>query len=315
MSRSRLWTIIGPKGYPFAVTLNRRQALYVLASVTVIAVILSGYPALAQELGAKSSVPTASISGMFSVVSGDGTKDAAPDVTVKLAGPSPNEVPQATMTDAEGHYEFSLLSPGTYTLQAAEDGFKPWTASVTLKPGQAVTENVVLEISSVNQHVEVRAEITPIVATQSVGPTATVSDQQLAALPLPTQKFTEALSLTPGVVRTAQGKLSFDGQAESQGMLLVDSAENVDPISGSFSIPIPVDAIQSMTVYSLPESSEYGGFSGGLTAIDIKPPIPGWNYKLLDLVPSFRGKNDHLIGLLNMTPGLEFGGPLIKNKF
>ena len=31
-------------------------------------------------------------------------------------------------------------------------------------------------------------------------------------------------------------------------------------------------------------------------------------------MPSFRGKNDHLIGLLNMTPGIEFGGPLIKNK-
>src|SRR4029077_18759489 len=218
------------------------------------------------------------------------------------------------MTDAEGHYEFSQLSPGTYTLQATEDGFKPWTASVTLKPGQAVTEDVVLEISSVNQHVEVRAEITPLVATQSVGPTATVSDQQLAALPLPTQKFTEALSLTPGVVRTAQGKLNFNGQAESQGMLLVDSAENVDPISGSFSIPVPVDAIQSMSVHSLPESSGYGGFSGGVTTIDTKAPPAEWDYKLLDFPPSFRGKNGQLVGIANWTPRFEFGGPLVKNK-
>jgi hypothetical protein len=172
---------MGPKGYPFAVTLNRGITLFVASCVLVIAALLIGYPALAQDPAAKSSLPMGSISGSFTVVSGDGTKDAAPDVTVKLAGPSPNEVPQSTMTDAEGHYEFSLLSPGTYTLQATEDGFKPWTASVTLKPGQAVTEDVVLEISSVNQHVEVRAEITPIVATQSVGPTATVSDQQLAA--------------------------------------------------------------------------------------------------------------------------------------
>jgi Carboxypeptidase regulatory-like domain/TonB dependent receptor len=296
------------------VTLNRRRTRYLIVSGAAIAVILSSYPSLAQELGVKSSIPTASINGTFRVVGGDGTKDGVPDVTVKLAGPSPNEVPQSTVTDAEGRYQFSQLAAGTYKLEATEDGFKSWTATVNLQAGQTVTEDVVLQITSVDQQVEVRAEITPIVATQSVGPTSTVSDQQLAALPLPTQKFTEALSLTPGVVRTTQGKLSFDGQSESQGMLLVDSAENVDPISGSFSIPIPVDAIQSMTVYGLPESSEYGGFSGGLTAIETKAPSPAWDYKLLDFPPSFRGKNGQLVGIANWTPRFEFGGPLVKNK-
>jgi Carboxypeptidase regulatory-like domain/TonB dependent receptor len=298
----------------FCVAINRRQALFATSCVLVIAVILIGYPTWAQEPAAKLSLPAASISGTFTVTSGDGTKDPVADVTVKLTGPSPNEAPQSTMTDADGQYQFLQLAPGKYALEATQDGFKPWTASVALQPGQALIEDVVLEISSVNQQVEVRAEVTPIVATQSVGPTATVSDQQLAALPLPTQKFTEALSLTPGVIRTAQGKLSFGGQAESQGMLLVDSAENVDPISGSFSIPIPVDAIQSMTVYSLPESSEYGGFSGGLTAIETKAPSPAWDYKLLDFPPSFRGKNGQLVGIANWTPRFEFGGPLVKNK-
>ena len=97
-------------------------------------------------------------------------------------------------------------------------------------------------------------------------------------------------------------------------MLVVDSAENVDPISGSFSIPIPVDAIQSMTVYPLPESSEYGGFSGSLTTIETKAPSPAWDYKLLDFPPSFRGKNGQLVGIANWTPRFEFGGPLVKNK-
>lgn len=120
--------------------------------------------------------------------------------------------------------------------------------------------------------------------------------------------------MVPGVIRTREGKLSLEGQAESQGMLVVDSAENVDPVSGSFSIPIPVEAIQSMTVYNLPESSAYGGFSGGLTAIETKPPSGTWNYKLMDFITSFRGKSGHLVGLGNWTPRFEFGGPLVKNK-
>src|SRR5260370_999055 len=163
--------------------------------------------------------------------------------------------------DRERPSDSCSAEAGKYTMEANKDGLKPFTAGVTLQNGQAAIKDAVLQINSVDQQVEVRAEGAAIVATQSVAPVATISNQELAALPLPTQKFTEALSLLPGVLRTSQGKLTFSGQAESQGMLVVDSAENVDPISGSFSIPIPVDAIQSMAVHSLPESSEYDGVS------------------------------------------------------
>ena len=116
------------------------------------------------------------------------------------------------------------------------------------------------------------------------------------------------------MIKTQEGRLNFNGQAESQGMLLVDSAENVDPVAGSFAIPVPVDAIQSIQVFNTPDSVAYGGFSAGLTRIDLKPPSPLWNYKLLDFLPSFRGKNDHLVGVANITPRFEVGGPLIKGK-
>jgi Carboxypeptidase regulatory-like domain len=279
-----------------------------------IALILLANPVLPrqpQEANAKDA--NASLAGKITVVSGEGATNVIPGVTVKLSGPSLGPAPQSTVTDTEGHYEFIHLSAGAYTLEASADGFKTWSSSVTLGADQALVKDVVLQISSVNQQVEVQGEAAEI-ATQNVAITATVNTEQLESLPLPTQKFTEALSLIPGVVRTYSGKLTFKGQAESEGMLVVDSAENVDPVSGSFSIPIPVDVIQSMTVYSLPESSEYGGFSGGLTTIETKPPSGTWEYKLRDFVPAFRGKNDHIVGLANWTPRFLFGGPLIKNK-
>ena len=307
------WTTASHTGILFPVTLNGKN-LYLAVCAIVIVFILVGYPALAQELPANPTLAAASISGTFTVATGEGTQNNVAGVTVKLTGPSPSGAVQSTVTDSDGRYQFAQLAPGSYTLDAIEDGFKPWSAAVTLRVGQTVTHDVVLQISSVEQQVEVRAEATPIVATRSSEPAATVSNKQLAALPLPTQKFTEALSLVPGVLRTGQGKLSFNGQAESQGMLVVDSTENVDPISGSFSIPIPVDAIQSMTVYPLPESSQYGGFSGSLTAIETKAPSPAWDYKLLDFTPSFRGKSGHLVGIANWTPRFAFGGPLVKNK-
>jgi len=279
-----------------------------------IALVLFVFPTLArQSQGTNSTTAKASVAGRITAVSGEGATNILPGVTVKLTGPSVGAAPQSTVTDAEGHYEFTQLGAGTYTMEASADGFKTWSATITLGANQSLVKDIVLQISSVNQQVEVQGEAAEI-ATQNVAITATVNTDQLESLPLPTQKFTEALSLIPGVVRTHTGKLTFKGQAESQGMLVVDSAENVDPVSGSFSIPIPVDIIQSMTVYSLPESSQYGGFTGGLTTIETMPPSGRWEYKLRDFIPAFRGKNGSLVGLANWTPRFEFGGPLIKNK-
>ena len=287
--------------------------LYTLGGALLFVLLTCAIPGFAQKPGAAGQTASGSINGKVTAGIGQKTTDNLAGIAIKLTATGQGSASKTTVTDFEGHFEFPHLDPGSYNLEANVEGFQPWTAAVTVSSGQAVTANVTLQITSVEERIEVQGEATEI-ATQSVSATATVTDQQLEQLPLRTQKFTEALAVSPSVIRTQEGKLNFNGQAESQGMLLVDSAENVDPVSGSFAIPVPVNAIQNIQVFSTPDSSAYGGFSGGLTRIDIKPPVSGWNYKLLDLVPSFRGKNDHLIGLLNMTPGLEFGGPLLKNK-
>jgi carboxypeptidase family protein/TonB-dependent receptor-like protein len=288
-------------------------ALNLLRAALWIAILICAVQGFAQQRGTGTQTASASVTGKVTAAAGQKTTDNLAGIAVKLTETTPGSKSKTTVTDFKGSYEFTRLAPGTYNLEASVEGFQPWTIAVTLGPGETATEDVALQISSVEERIEVQGEAVEV-ATQSVSATATVNQQQLEELPLRTQKFTEALSMSPSVIRTQEGKLNFNGQAESQGMLLVDSAENVDPVSGSFAIPVPVNAIQNIQVFSTPDSAAYGGFSGGLTRIDIRPPGPAWYYKFLDLVPSFRGKNDHLIGLLNMTPGVEFGGPLIKNK-
>jgi hypothetical protein len=287
--------------------------LYPLRGALLFALLICAISGYAQQSGTASQATSATITGKVTAAAGQKTTDNLAGITVKLTSTAPGSTSKTAVTDFKGSYEFTHLAPGSYNLEATVEGFMPWTAAVTLGPGQVATEDVALQIRSVEERIEVEGEAVEV-ATQSVSATATVNQQQLEDLPLRTQKFTEALSMSPSVIRTQEGKLNFNGQAESQGMLLVDSAENVDPVSGSFAIPVPVNTIQNIQVFSTPDSSAYGGFSGGLTRIDIRPPGPAWNYKFLDLVPSFRGKHGVLIGLLNMTPGVEFGGPLIKNK-
>ena len=182
----------------------------------------------------------------------------------------------AATTDADGRYQFMNLSPGTYAIQARLQGFQPFGETVVLRDGETKIEDVGLELEKVVENIEVHDQAAAL-PTETADSTATVASQQFTTLPLAEQKFKAALPLVPGVVRTRDGQLNFKGAPENQGMLLVDSAQTVDPVTGSFSIPVPLDSIQSMTVDKAPYSAEYGGFSGGLTTIETKPPSGSWD--------------------------------------
>src|SRR4029077_9328401 len=87
-----------------------------------------------------------------------------------------------------------------------------------------------------------------------------------------------------------------------------------DPVTGSFSIPGPLDAVQSVRVEQTPYSAENGGFSGGLTWVETWPPPENCKFGMRDLNVSVRGKNDHVVGISRATPRVFFGGPLLRDK-
>ena len=165
----------------------------------------------------------------------------------------------------------------------------------------------------VHQRVEVSAKATPI-TNETTAPAATVTHQQLRSLPLAEQKFKAALPLIPGVVRTPDGRLAIKGAIENQGTLLVDSAETVDPVTGSFSIEVPLDAVESVNVFKSAYQAEYGRFSGGLTTVETKAPSSQWSFELNDFVPTPRIVNGHIAGILDDTPRLYLSGPLWRDK-
>jgi carboxypeptidase family protein len=218
-------------------------------------------------------------------------------------------------TGENGHFEFTSLLPGSYDLTCAAVGHEPVQKTgldVTAAGAPFVQFTLPAEVI-VHQKIEVHAKSAKVVE-QTAARATLVTSKILQSLPLVQQKFMAALPLVPGVIRTPDGRINIKGASESQGMLLVDSAEAVDPVTGSFSIDVPIDAVESLSVFKSAYVAEYGQFSGGLTTIQTKAPSSQWDFELNDFVPSPRIRSGHLVGIEDDEPRLSFSGPLWGEK-
>jgi hypothetical protein len=293
---------------------DRGAASWARRAVAVFMMFAAALPALGQAGRSGTEKPqTASIKGTISTKQEDASSDLS-GISVKLSAVPPEGEALSVDTDDAGHYEFKGIKPGKYTVSISQQGFKPVSKTVSVAAGQAAVQDFTLELQTVSEQVEVK-EQTQVISTESVSnPEATVTHRELVALPTPEEKIREVIPITPGVVKTMDGKLTFKGADENQSLFLVNSAQTADPVTGSFAIAVPTDAVQSFAVYKTPYNAGLGSFSGGLTTIETKPPGEKWNFYVKNFVPSILGKNGSIVGIAQATPGVDFGGPLIEGK-
>ena len=286
---------------------------WLLEAGAVFALLLAAGPVFGQETHSRGESPrSGSIHGTVTTLQ-ENTSSGLAGVILRLT-PGPDGSALTAGTDEAGSYEFKGLRPGTYTISINQPGFKPYTKTVTVNAGQATVQDIRAELETVTEKVEVNEDTQTIATESATTPSVTLTQRQLISLPTAQEKIREVLPVTPGVVKTQDGKLNFKGADENQSLLLVNSARTTDPVTGSFSVPVPTDAVQSFAVYKTPYNAGLGSFSGGLTVVETKPPDDRWNYRLKSFIPSVLGKNGSMIGLQEATPGLDFGVPLLAHK-
>ena len=270
--------------------------------------------AAAQQPAAKNVADqSASLHGTVSTTQ-DNAVSGLPGITVKLTHDPAAGAPLTTTTDESGRYEFKGLPPGAYTIAVEGTGFKSATKPIVLTPKQQAVQDFSLQLNVVSEKVEVNETAGAVTTETAAPPPATITNTELTSIPTPQEKVKDVLPITPGVIKTLDSKLTFKGADENQSLLLVNSARTTDPVTGSFGVPIPTDAVESFAVYKTPYDASLGSFSGGLTTIETRPPEDQWSFKLRGVVPSFLGKEGHLAGIAEAIPGVSFDVPVIKHK-
>lgn len=247
------------------------------------------------------------------------TRDAAdhPVAAVRLELKREDRVVGSAVTDEKGEAVFANPAPGTYVLTAAKDEFETLTqADLVLSAGAPLEVRFVMVPKiKIGEKVEVTASTattTPL--EQGAAPSTDLQRQQVKDSALRATNVAETLPLVPGIIRTDQGQLKISGTSENRSALLVNAADVTDPATGQFGMTVPVDIVNTISVFKTPYLAQYGRFTAGVVSVETRRGGDKWNFELNDPFPEMRYLNGHLRGLREFTPRITFNGPLIANK-
>ena len=209
---------------------------------------------------------TAQVTG--SVIDRDGGLVPGATVTITNTATSSTRV---LMTATDGAFAFVDLLAGTYDLRVALQGFKTFarrdilveaTERVNLPP-------IVLEVGDLQETVTVRNEA-PLVQTRTGARGASITLDQIEAIPLKGRDIIGMLALQPGVVDTNPREapswnllfgLAINGGRPSGINLTYDGITNRESHGGNLSAPA-LDSIAEVRLQSSNFQAEYGRSSG-----------------------------------------------------
>jgi hypothetical protein len=201
--------------------------------------------------------------------------------------------PISDVSDASGQYGFTGLIAGEYVLSVEFQGFKKYEQKISVQIDATVEQNILLQAVPLSETVTVKEDPTDASKTESTAP-GVITTTTLRDAPLIDQKFQDALPLLPGVLRGPDGTLNIKGTRPSQSGILVSSLNVSDPVTGSPAIELPLEAVETVNVYSNPYSAEYGKFTGAVTSIETRSGSNDWRYLVTGVLPRPRIRDSHI---------------------
>jgi hypothetical protein len=268
----------------------------------------------------------------------DGTGAVVPGATVVLVDTG-TDATQTQKTNAEGHYTFANLKPGTYKVSATAESLKSDTNQVTVLVGTTAPGEIRVTPTGNKEVVEVSSTSAPLVDTENIALATTFAEQQIQDLPTPGGDVTTVAFTAPGVIVNAGtgsigGNFSSNGLPGISNLFVLNGFDNQDPFlnlnnSGSSNLTLGQGELQEATVIQNAYNSQYGRAAGAEIQYTTKSGgnsfhgEADYNYNgtLLNANGWFNENEQVAQGQPNIAPhavsnewAVNTGGPIIKNK-
>jgi len=194
---------------------------------------------------------------------------------VKITG-STLAIEKTVTTDGNGAYQITTLPAGLYTLTASRAGFATEIfKDLEITVNRTLKFNVSLEVGTVEQRVEVAAEL-PLLETTSSSTGSTILPQDIGNMPINGRNYLDLLQLVPGVAIYRQADLNSDnatpilGERANNTGFLIDGLPNQNELSGGASAQFNQDTIAEFQVITTGYKAEFGHASGGVVNVITK---------------------------------------------
>jgi hypothetical protein len=284
--------------------------------------------ALASQAGAQ--VTTASIRGTVK----DSSGGLLPGATVTVKN-TESSFTRTVVTDADGSYQLTNLSPGTYDVIAELSGFKRFMRSqISLSVGQDVILPATLEVGDLTQEVTVTGAAAELIDTKSGSLSGLVEGNTVRTLPLNGRSFDQLTLLNPGVtsynlggqnVQNGSGiKMSISGARPESIYFMLDGTNILDhsnftPGSAAGN-NLGVDAIREFRVFSHNYSAEIGVRAGGAVSVISRSGTNSFHASGFEFVRNSKFDARNFFDPAEAPPfkrnqfGFNLGGPLFSHK-
>src|SRR5919106_1473472 len=236
-----------------------------LLAWTLLLTLLGVAPALAQLSTARVEVQVTDAQG-----------EALPGVTVALENVDTG-LRRDTVTGENGGASLPGLPPGTYRGTFELDQFAPAKQEpIVLRVGQTLQVKVQLTPASAAESITVTATV-PLVDVYKTDSSTNIVPEQIESLPVPDRDFQRLAFIAPGVERE-RGAFRFIGGGPvvggsgnaSNSTILVNGVDFTDAALGLSKIRFSQDAIGEFRVMNSRYDTEIGGTAGGALSIVTK---------------------------------------------
>lgn len=237
-----------------------------------------------------------------------------------------------TETDREGLFHFPYLRLGAFEVVVTKDGFAPATRSLDLSVGSAFDLPIALAVASGRTVDTVTGEAAALEGARSQI-AGTVSQTEIADLPLNGRNFLDLALLVPGVSPTntaatqlfaetsavpGQG-ISVGSQRNFSNSFIVDGLSNNDDAAGLTNAFFGLDVVNEFQVVTSGGQAEFGRALGGYINMVTKS---GTNTVHADLYGYLRNQRfnaanpliNAVLPLTQVQTGASVGGPVIHDR-
>ncbi len=184
----------------------------------------------------------------------DDSGGVLPGVTITATNVGTGLV-RTTVSSSTGVFTFPDLPLGSYTVEAAIEGFQPQRATVEVSVSKTSTADFKMGLSQLTEVVNVSAAAVTL-DMQSTALANVIQPKQVQELPLNGRDFRGMLQLAPGVagtsvngVRTRGNNFQIDG-ADNNDAFQNTAAVNQGGVSGIAGTLLPIEAIDQFSVQS-----------------------------------------------------------------